>query len=182
MKKFVCFVLIITVVLTLCACAGGGAKPAEDEPAIRTGSFTADDLSIRIGSFTATAKTTMDDVRAALGEEDEYAEAISCVYEGMDKVFTYGEVTVYTYPDGKNDCLMEIYCAGGDVSTAKGITFSATVKEIEAAYGTGYQRSGKLLIYELPVSGANIEPASLYFELENDCVSAIGMTAEHRSE
>lgn len=153
----------------VCACAGGAA-------------LTADDLAIRIGSFTATPGTTMDDVRAALGEEDAYAEAISCVYEGMDKTFTYGEVTFYTYPDGETDRLMEVYCTGGEVSTAKGVTFGATVAQIEAAYGSGYTRSGKLLTYELPVSGEELEPASLYFVIENDCVAAIAMTAEHRAE
>lgn len=170
MKRLAVFFLILILALSLSACAGGSTK------------LTADDLAICIGGFTATPKTTMDDVRASLGGEDAYAEAISCVYEGMDKTFTYGEVTFYTYPDGETDCLMEVYCTGGDVTTAKGITFGATVAEIEAAYGSGYTRSGKLLTYELPVSGEKNEPASLYFELENDCVSAIGMTAEHRAE
>lgn len=168
MRKIAVFFLIFTLAFSLCACAGSA--------------LTESDLAICIGSFTATPKTTMDDVRAALGEEDEYAEAISCVYEGMDKTFTYGEVTFYTYPDDKTDCLMEVYCTGGDVTTAKGITFGATVAEIETAYGSGYSRSGKLLTYELPASGEKNEPASLYFELDNGCVSAIGMTAEHRAE
>ncbi len=169
MKKISVFFLILSLALSLCACGGDAA-------------MTEDDLAVRIGGFTVTPRTTMDDVRAALGEEDEYAEAISCVYEGMDKTFTYGEATFYTYPDGDRDCLMEVYCTGGDVSTEKGITFGSTVADIEAAYGGGYTRSGKLLVYELPVSSGDNEPASLYFELENDCVSAIGMTAEHRAE
>lgn len=170
MKRFAILALIFALALMLFACAGSGAK------------LTADDLAIRMDGFTATPKTTMDDVRAVLGEADEYAEAISCVYEGMDKTFTYGDVTFYTYPDGETDRLLEVYCTGGDVSTAKGIAFGATVAEIEAAYGEGYTRSGKLLTYELPVSSEDNEPASLYFVLENDCVAAIGMTAEHRAE
>ena len=169
MKKLIVLLLIAALSLTLIACA-------------ESAGLTADDLAIRIDGFTATPATTMDDVRAALGEEDDYAEAISCVYEGMDKTFTYGETTFYTYPDGETDRLMEVYCTGGSVTTAKGITFGATVAEIEAAYGSGYTRSGKLLTYELPVTGEDTEPASLYFVLENDCVSAIAMTAEHRAE
>ena len=169
MKRVVICFLAFSLGLILCSCAGSAA-------------LTENDLALRIGSFTATPKTTMDDVRAALGAEDEYAEAISCVYEGMDKTFTYGETTFYTYPDGDTDRLMEVYCTGGDVVTAKGITFGATVADIEAAYGSGYTRSGKLLTYELPVSSADNEPASLYFVLENDCVAAIAMTAEHRAE
>ncbi|MBQ3356686.1 MAG: hypothetical protein IJG45_06175 [Oscillospiraceae bacterium] len=169
MKKLAVFLLILTLALTLFACVGSAA-------------LTENDLAIRIGSFTVTPKTTMDDVRAALGEADEYAEAISCVYEGMDKTFTYGDVTFYTYPDGETDRLMEVYCTVGDVATAKGVTFGATVAQIEAAYGTGYTRSGKLLTYALPASSEDMEPASLYFVLENDCVAAIAMTAEHRAE
>ena len=170
MKRLALSFLILTLALSLFACAGSGAR------------LIADDLSIRIDGFSATPKTTMDDVRTALGEAYDYAEAISCVYEGMDKTFTYGDVTFYTYPDGETDCLMEVYCTGGNVATAKGITFGATVAQIEAAYGKDYTRSGKLLTYELPVSGEDTEPASLYFVLENDCVAAIAMTAEHRAE
>lgn len=170
MKRFVIVFLMLFLALSLFACAGSGAK------------LTADDLVLRIGGFAATPETTMDDVRAAMGEADEYAEAISCVYEGMDKTFTYGDVTFYTYPDGETDRLMEVYCSGGDVTTAKGIGFGATVAELEAAYGNDYARSGKLLTYELPVTGEDTEPASLYFVLENDCVAAIAMTAEHRAE
>lgn len=170
MKRIIVCFLVFALALTLFACAGSSAK------------LTADDLAIRIGGFTATPKTTMDDVRAALGEADEYAEAISCVYEGMDKTFTYGDTTFYTFPDGDTDRLMEVYCTGGDVTTAKGITFGASVAEIETAYGKDYTCSGKLLTYELPVSGEDMEPASLYFVLENDCVAAIAMTAAHRAE
>lgn len=169
MKRFVLCFMFLALMLTLFACAGSDA-------------LSEDDLAVRIGSFTVTPGTTMDDVRAALGEADAYAEAISCVYEGMDKTFTYGEATFYTYPDGDTDRLMEVYCTGGDVFTAKGITFGATAADIEAAYGSGYTRSGKLLTYELPVSSADNEPASLYFVLENDCVAAVAMTAEHRAE
>ncbi len=169
MKRIIVLVLIFTLAAALFAC-GGSTK------------LTASDLALQIGGFTATPETTMDDVRAALGEADEYAEAVSCVYTGMDKTFTYDNMIVYTYPDGETDRLMEIYCDGGDAVTAKGITFGASVEEIEAAYGSGYTKSGTLLTYELPVSAENMEPASLYFELENDRVTAIGITAEHRAE
>lgn len=169
MKKLAICFLVFTLTLTLFACAGSTA-------------LTEADLAVRINGFTATPKTTMDDVRAALGEADDYAEAVSCVYEGMDKTFTYGDVTFYTYPDGETDRLMEVYCTGGDVVTAKGITFGATVTQIEAAYGSDYTRTGKLLTYELPVTAEDNEPASLYFVLENDSVTAIAMTAEHRAE
>lgn len=170
MKKLAIFCLIAALTVSLFACAGGGAK------------LTEDDLALRVDGFNVNVNTTMDDVRAALGEAEEYAEAISCVYEGMDKTFTYGDTTFYTYPDGETDRLMEICCAGGDAATAKGITFGASVAEIEAAYGKNYIRSGKLLTYALPASGKDMAPASLYFVLENDCVSEIGMTAEHRAE
>ena len=68
------------------------------------------------------------------------------------------------------------------MTTSKGITFGSSVAEIEAAYGTDCTKSDTLLTYALPVSGENMEPASLYFELENGRVTAIGMTVEHRAE
>ena len=96
MKRLLIVILLFSLALTLFACAG-------------TAGLTENDLAIRIGDFTATPKTTMDDVRAAMGEEDDYAEAISCVYQGMDKTFTYDNVIFYTYPDGEVDRLIALY-------------------------------------------------------------------------
>lgn len=165
-------ILLLTAVLLLSFSACGNASAA----------FSQEDVALTIGGSAVTAETTAEDVLALLGEDYVYAEAISCVYEGMDKTFTYENVTLYTYPDGETDRLMELYCTGGDVETSKGIGLGAAKADVVAQYGEGYTEAGSVLSYEVPASSPEYMPASLYFLLENDRVTAIAITAEHRAE
>lgn len=167
MKK----IWIVTLVLSLCLCACGS-----------NGGFSEADLSLTVDGVSVTAKTEMQDILADLGDNYEYSEAISCVYEGMDKTFDYENLSLYTYPDGDSDRLMEIYCVGGEVTTSKGITFGATRAEIIEQYGKDYVEAGATISYELATQNADHLPASLYFVLEDDAVAAIAMTTEHRAE
>lgn len=167
MKK----IWIVTLILSLCLCACGS-----------NGGFSEADLSLTVDGVSVTAKTEMQEILADLGDNYEYSEAISCVYEGMDKTFDYENLSLYTYPDGDSDHLMEIYCVGGEVTTSKGITFGATKAEIIEQYGKDYVEAGATISYELPTQNAENLPASLYFVLEDDAVAAIAMTTEHRAE
>ena len=167
MKK----IWIVTLILSLCLCACGS-----------NGGFSEADLSLTVDGVSVTAKTEMQDILADLGDNYEYSEAISCVYEGMDKTFDYENLSLYTYPDGDSDRLMEIYCVGGEVTTSKGITFGATRAEIIEQYGKDYVEAGATISYELATQNADHLPASLYFVLEDDAVAAIAMTTEHRAE
>ena len=169
MRK-ICFLLVLVLLLGLCACGGKG------------GAFSEADLSLTVEGNSVTAKSSVEDILAALGDGYVYSEAISCVYEGMDKTYEYENVTLYTYPDGDSDRLMELYCVGGNVATSKGITFGSTKAEVLAQYGDGCVETGSMLSYELPVSGSDNLPASLYFMLKDGKVSAIAITAEHRAE
>ena len=168
MKKFVLFSLVLVLLLSLCACGSDAG-------------FSEADLSLTVEGVSVTAKSKVADLLDSFGEDYTYAEAISCVYEGMDKTFTYENFSLYTYPDGSSDCLMEIYCVGGDVKTAKGITIGSAKADIEAAYGKGTE-AGSTLTSELPVNGEENLPASLYFVLDDGVVTAIAMTTEHRAE
>jgi len=167
MKK----IWIVTLILSLCLCACGS-----------NGGFSEADLSLTVDGVSVTAKTEMQEILADFGDNYEYSEAISCVYEGMDKTFDYENLSLYTYPDGDSDRLMEIYCVGGEVTTSKGITFGATKAEIIEQYGKEYVEAGATISYELPTQNAENLPASLYFVLEDDAVAAIAMTTEHRAE
>ena len=100
----------------------------------------------------------------------------------MDKTYTYAAVTLYTYPDGENDRLMELYCEGADVKTSRGITIGASKADVTAQYGGGYVETGSILSYELPASAGENLPASLYFLMRDGKVAAIAVTAEHRAE
>lgn len=165
-RNLLCAALLAALLLALLS---GCAKGSAVEPALT------------VGGTEITGDTSVEDVLEALGDGYEYFEAISCVYEGMDKTYTYPDYILYTYPDGAIDHLMELYCTGGDVS-AKGVTFGASKDEIVEAFGEDYTEEGSMMIYAVEPSDANNEPASVYFELTDGAVSAIALTAEHRSE
>ena len=160
---------MILIALALLLLAGCGGKEAAVSPALT------------VDGTTFTHESAVDEILTALGEDFTYYEAISCVYDGMVKTYDYGDVTVYTYPDGDTDQLMELYCTGGDVS-AQGITIGSTKDEVVNTFGTGYTEEGSVLSYSLKATEAQNTPASLYFELEDETVTAIAITAEHREE
>ena len=160
---------MILIALALLLLAGCGGKEAAVSPALT------------VDGTTFTHESAVDEILTALGEDFTYYEAISCVYDGMDKTYDYGDVTVYTYPDGDTDRHMELYCTGGEVS-AQGITVGSAKDDVVKTFGTGYIEEGTVLTYSLKASEAQNTPASLYFELEDDTVTAIAITAEHREE
>lgn len=168
MKKPKICAVLLALLLTAC----GGSKQTAD-PVLQIGGAAVED---------STAVDAVLDALNGLGGEYEYAEAVSCVYDGMDKTYTYENAVVYTYPDGDADRLMELYCTGGDVKTPAGITIGDSRDKVVETYGDGYTEAGVVLSYEQGNAPADCEPASLYFELTGGKVSAIGITAEHRSE
>ena len=167
MKQLCAATFLLAMLLAFAGC--GGKEADAVEPALT------------IAGTEITGDTAVADVLSTLGEDYTYYEAISCVYEGMDKTYTYEEFVLYTYPDGENDHLMELYCTGGDVS-AKGVTFGASREDVIKAFGDGFTEEGAMLLYEVEPSSANNTPASLYFELTDGTVTAIAITAEHRSQ
>jgi len=165
MKRLLCTALLI---LLLAAC---GAKTAEPEPVLTVG-----------GTEIDAASTSVEAALALLGEDYEYAEAVSCVYDGMDKTYTYADATLYTCPDETGDRLMELYCTGGDVKTPAGVALGDGRDKVVKTYGDGFVEKGTILAYEQELSSPENEPASLYFELTDGKVTAIAVTAEHRTE
>lgn len=168
MRRAGIFAALLAVLLT--ACGGGKASP---EPVLEING-----VSIGCDTEVNSILNTLD----ALDGTCEYAEAISCVYDGMDKTYSYADAVVYTYPDGGGDKLMELSCSGGGVQTPAGISLGDTRDKIIQTYGGSFSEAGTILSYEEAPSTPEMEPASLYFELSDGKVCAIGITAEHRKE
>lgn len=166
-RLFSLFFLTALLCALLCACG----KPTLSE----------NDLSLTVSGVKANPKSDVSALLDALGSDYIYAEAISCVYTGMDKTYEYPGCILYTYPDGDTDHLMELYCTQ-DVTTDKNISIGASRKDVEAAYGTDYTEAGITLTYALDAPDDLTLPASIYFELKNDTVCAIGITSAHRAE
>lgn len=103
---------------------------------------------------------------ALLGEDYQYAEAISCAYDGLDKTFSYDGIEIITYPDGEQDFVNEIILTSGGYSTSRGTCVGDSLSELTAAYGPDYKASGALVEYELGTS-------VLSFTIKDDVVVTI---------
>ncbi len=167
MKKFIVIVLIAAALCALCAC--GEASLSEK------------DLSLTVSGVSVDTGADVAALLDAFGDDYAYSEAISCVYTGMDKTYEYPNCILYTYPDGDTDRLMELYCTA-DVTTSRGITIGSSREDVEKAYGSTYTEAGVTLTYALAAPDDLTLPASIYFELQNDTVCAIGITSAHRAE
>lgn len=170
MKKVFIAVLALVLALSLAACGARG--PA---------AFSEKDLSLSVNGKAITAATDVQEILAALGDGYDYAEAVSCVYEGLDRTYSYEDCVLYTYPDGESERLMELSCFGGEVKTSRGVALGDTRAAVVAAYGEPTSELGSTISYELSAQGDNL-PAALHFLIRGDAVEEITLTAEHRAE
>lgn len=168
MRKLAIALLGAALLLSLSGC---GEKTA----------LRAEDLALTVCGERVSADSSVASLLETFGEDYTYAEAISCVYTGMEKTYQYPDLILYTYPGEQGDCLLELYCTA-DAAGAKGPGIGSSRAEVEAAYGSEYTQTGDVMTYALPASGAQTEPAAIYFELQGDTVCAVGLTAEHRAE
>ena len=162
MKKKIFALLLACLLLALAGC-GGKTAPG----------FSEADLVLTVSGREYRCRDDIQQVIGHLGEDYQYAEGMSCNYDGLDKTYTYTAATFYTNPLAEGDLLGEIWSDGAEVSTSKGIGVGAARDEVTAAYGQPTGGDDLLLIYRAAENG----PA-LCFEMENDAVAAIFLTVE----
>ena len=75
--------------------------------------------------------------------------APSCAYEGDDKIYEYPDFTIYTYPAGSEDKILEIELTGGGVSTTKGVKVGMSTNAAIAIYGSNYEIDGASYKYSV---------------------------------
>lgn len=170
MKKAIALLVALAICAALCAC-GNRQKTLEET-----------DLSMSVNGVEVTTKSSVDTLLGIFDGKYETAEAVSCVYSGMERTYSNETLSVFTYPgDDGAEHLMEAY-AQANVQTARGITIGSSLKDVEDAYGSDYTRNGNVVSFELPASNDQMVPAGIYFELYDDMVIAIGIFCEHRAQ
>ena len=170
MKKAIALLLALVLCAALCACGD------------RQKTLSESDLSMTVNGVEVTAKSSVDALLTAFDGDYDTAEAVSCVYSGMERTYSGDGFSVFTYPgDDGAEHLMEAY-AEQNVQTARGITIGSSLKDVEDAYGPDYTRTGSVVSFELPAASDQMVPAGIYFELNGDTVAAIGIVCEHRAQ
>ena len=170
MKKAIALLLALSLCAALCAC--GSRQKTLDEA----------DLSMTVNGVEVTAKSSVDALLAVFDGNYETAEAVSCVYSGMERTYSGDGFSVFTYPgDDGAEHLMEAY-AEQNVQTARGVTIGSSLKDVEDAYGPDYTRTGSVVSFELPAASSQMVPEGIPFELNGNAVFATGIVCEHHAK
>ena len=175
MKKFLIIVLLcIAFILSSCANDTQNESGTDTTAApVTIGSFTQEDLVFAIDGANFPLDTDIAPLIEILGDGYTLSTAPSCVYDGEDKTYDYGNIIIYTYPNGEKDIIWEIDIAGAEYSTTKGIKVGDSLEDINAAYGdTGFE-VGHTYIYNISEDEDDIESPQLCFEFNEDKISRI---------
>ncbi len=147
MKKFLCAILAVLMLVTLCAC-GGEEKPAVDNskpdntpvdstPAAdeKGYAFTDNGVTIEIGGPVASVD--------ALGEPVDTLEEASCAFEGKDVTNFYNNYEILlAYPNEGDSYVSTITLLSDAVSTEEGLELGMSEDEVKNIYGDAAAEGG----------------------------------------
>ena len=148
---------------------GSGSQTAGNAAGTQTGDgvqTASKGYVFRYNGVTVSVDADMADVLEGLGEPNDYFEAASCAFEGLDKTYTYGSFVIETYPQGEKDYVSTIILKDDAVSTAENIYIGSSLTDVTNSYGTDYTEQGSMLVY-------NKDGMKLCFLMENDTVTSI---------
>ncbi len=121
-------------------------------------------INVNNGRFKCGDKSNK--VFSVLGNDYQYAEAISCEYEGLDKTYSYNGIDVYTYPEGDADYVNEVIISRDIFATERGIKVGMSKAAVIEKYGSNFREIGKQIAYS---TGSG----TLSFSIKNEVVSSI---------
>ena len=101
-----------------------------------------------------------------LGEPNDYYEVQSCAFDGMDKIYTFDNYEVHTYPDNGTDKVLSIYFLNDQVSTTEGVKIGDSLSSMLEVYGDGYEQLDTQYTYSKGLT-------QLRFIVENDVITSI---------
>ncbi len=140
MKKLICSVLALIMVLSFAGCAGNeeGSTPSEnkvDTPSSGNAPVVAEGYVFNYKGTKIPVNENFAPILKALGDPKSYDEKPSCAFNGKDKTYFYGSFYVATYPDGDNDYVSSVWFVDDSVATDEGITIGSAKADVEKAYG-----------------------------------------------
>lgn len=180
MKKKI-FAVLSAVVLSICltACGSNDVKVIEnnkDDKASESSTDNSGETSKlkgyvfeadgQNGKVSITTEIEMNDILKQLGDPDNYFEAESCAFKGLDKTYTYSHYEIQTYPEGKKDLISCILFKDDMIKTAEGLSIGMTKDQMEEAYGTDYEQKGAMYVYKK-------DSSFLGFIIQDNIISSI---------
>lgn len=180
MKKKI-FTVLSAVVLSICltACGSNDVKVIEnnkDDKAFESSTDNSGETSKlkgyvfeadgQNGKVSITTEIEMNDILKQLGDPDNYFEAESCAFKGLDKTYTYSHYEIQTYPEDKKDLISCILFKDDMIKTAEGLSIGMTKDQMEEAYGTDYEQKGAMYVYKK-------DSSFLGFIIQDNIISSI---------
>lgn len=169
MKKLLLTMIIIIAVPVLAACGNG---PDTDNSAIDANPASPDEninpvpsvFSFKMGDVLIEMDEDISRVIAGLGEPLGILEQESCAFDGIDRIFSYPGIQIYTYPKGNSDHIHTIGFFDDSVVTTEGnIRLGSDIQEVFNVYGNDYRYDSGMYTFtrgktvlEFLVSGDNI--------------------------
>ena len=126
------------------------------------------DFAVVVNGMLIKIGDDINEMLSEVGEPDDFTEARSCLHDGNDRIYTYGGIVIYTYPNGKKD-IVNIIEFQGDEKTLSGIGLGSTKAEIEAAYGSDYVEEFSFMTYMYR------ENATISFQMDGEECAYIEM-------
>ena len=114
--------------------AGGASSSASSESG-QEKAAQGDGFALDFNGTQVVLGAEMKPIADKLGEPTKYFESQSCAFQGLDKVYTYGGVTIRTYPDKEVDYVLSIELKDDSVSTVEGISIGDAKDKVKKAYG-----------------------------------------------
>jgi len=147
-------------------------KPAATEAPKPQGSFSAADTDFVYNGQRVSLNENMSSVLSKLGKAASVSSAPSCHGDGEDKTYEYNGFTVYTYPSGGNDLVLEINVQSSAIPTSKGIKAGSSLNDITAVYGNNYTNDGNYIVFSSGIktlqffmSGNTVSEIDYYYNL-----------------
>ena len=162
-KGYVFFTLLLTGFL--CACSAESTSVMGDkslavsnsveETQEHTGSVALE--AIKTGFYLTvpgvsedvmlTPDEDLSEVLPLLGNAYSYFEAPSCAFRGTDKIYTFSDFQIDTYPDGDTDRIYLISLLSDMVMTNEGLMIGSPEGLIVSTYGEPQEKRGDEYLY-----------------------------------
>lgn len=145
-RKIALITVLLMVFAVLSACGGseGNTESSQTQSTNQTAGFSAEDLSVTVKGVNYKLRVDSAPILAALGDEYEYTEVISCVYDGKDKTYTYPGIAVNTVPVEGKDIIEMFTLIDSTYTTSRGIKVGDTRDKVISVYGDKYFDDGYL--------------------------------------
>lgn len=127
MKNTTIILFVLCCIVSLAGCKATSSGQGSSPDGADAFTFTYNDVSIDMNAEAAP-------VIEALGEPEGYTEQASCVFDGVDKTYSYSGFCISTYPKDGADYIYQLWFTDGQTATAEGVRIGDPESKVEQIY------------------------------------------------